>query len=436
MSTDSARRGLFDGFEGYRSPTPEDYGHVLTRGLVVPDANVLLNLYRYNSETRSDLFSVLEKLGDRLWVPQQVLVEFWRNRESALRDPQDSAESTAEALNDQREQAIRVLRTWANRIALAPERFAELQGTLEQAFGALDEAIRGLTDAEEADELRDTNRDTVLATLERVLEGRVGELWDTETRAAKLAEGLKRADAGIPPGYRDKDKGNDLAAGDYLLWEQVLREAERRKTDVLFVTGDVKDDWWRRERGQVRGPRLELVEEMRERASVRLFMLRPESLLLHAGPVLEVEVRKESVQDVERVDRVLSTGELGGWDAVSVQEFLDRLSLEAPVQASAIRLAAKSDGFVTREAVYALGGYDPTRTLRGFSRPANRIPQEFRERGIIPDGAVDLLEAVYDPKISYVQASGFRIPREVIPLIPDQTVHVPSSPAESSTSHQ
>jgi hypothetical protein len=188
---------------------------------------------------------------------------------------------------------------------------------------------------------------------------------------------------------------------------------------VLLVTGDIKDDWWRKDRGQTRGPRLELVEEMRSRAGVRLFMLRPESLLLHARYVLEVEVRDESVQDVERVDRFLATGESGGWTAEALQELLDRLSTRGPVQAAAIRRAAKGGGFVSREDVYELGGYDETRTLRGFTRPANRLAQEFRDSGIVPDTAVDILEAVYDPSISYVQASGFRIPQELIPLIPD-----------------
>src|SRR5439155_25744789 len=90
--------GLFDGFEGYRTPAVDDYRHLLTSGLVVPDANVLLNLYRYNSQTQNDLLAVLERLEDKLWVPHQVLAEFWRNRESALRDRQDSAETTIEAL--------------------------------------------------------------------------------------------------------------------------------------------------------------------------------------------------------------------------------------------------------------------------------------------------------------------------------------------------
>jgi hypothetical protein len=55
--------------------------------------------------------------------------------------------------------------------------------------------------------------------------------------------------------------------------------------------------------------------------------------------------------------------------------------------------------------------------LRGFTRPANRIAQELRDRGLITEGAADVLKAVYDPQFSYVQASGFQIPSELVPLI-------------------
>lgn len=58
--------GLYDGFEAYRTPSDADYRSLLTDGLVVPDTNVFLNLYRYNEQTRDDLFTVLRGLGDRL----------------------------------------------------------------------------------------------------------------------------------------------------------------------------------------------------------------------------------------------------------------------------------------------------------------------------------------------------------------------------------
>jgi len=423
----SETRGLYDGFEGYRTPTQEDYRRLLNEGLVVPDANVLLNLYRYHSQTQTDLLQVLEKLGDRLFVPHQVLVEFWHNRESALRDRQDTAESTIEALKHQSEQTIAALRAWANRIALAPEKLAELEGELQKGFGALTDAITELTEADEVERSPNTNTDPVLARLETILTGRVGAPPKPEAKEAAVKEALRRIEAEEPPGYKDKNKDDDSAVGDYLVWTEVLHEAEQRSAEVLLVTGDVKDDWWRRERGETRGPRLELVTEMKKRAGVELFMLRPESLLRHAAAVLQIDVREESVRDVERVERFLA-GLSGGCTVESVRTFMERLSQEAVVQAEAVRLAAKKGGFVSREDVYQLGGYEEGRTLRGFTRPARRIAHDLREQGVLQEGSAEILEAVYEGD---VQAAGFRIPADLIPLIRDLSTE--PSPADSGS---
>lgn len=109
-----------------------------------------------------------------------------------------------------------------------------------------------------------------------------------------------------------------------------------------------------------------------------------------------------------------------GWTAASIQTLLDRLDDEGPVQAAAIRAAADNDGLVSREDVYELGDYDERRMLRGFTRPANRIAQELRDAEEVPESAVDVLEAVYDAD-SYAQATGFRIPAELVALISEQT---------------
>jgi hypothetical protein len=222
------------------------------------------------------------------------------------------------------------------------------RGQVDQAFNAVTDALSGFVAAEALTQSLDTAKDPILRTLEPVLDGRVGAPMLPEAHAEAAKEALRRIGAGLPPGFKDKNKTDERAAGDYLIWKQLLDEAERRQTDVLLVTGDVKEDWWRRERGQTRGPRLELVDELRRCAGTRLFMLRPESLLIHAREVLSVEVQEESVQDVERVDRVLSTGGSGGWTIEAVQQLLDHLDAQAPVQAMAIRYAAQNDGFVVR----------------------------------------------------------------------------------------
>jgi predicted nucleic acid-binding protein len=298
-------RGLFEGFESYRTPTEADYRGLLTRGLIVPDTNVFLNLYRYNEQTRNDFLAVLNALGDRLWVPRQVIAEFWRNREKVLQDPRDT-EKTIRELVEQRDRTIETLRAWVNRVGLSNERKIHFSRILSVAFDSVAEDVKSLSDDHAFDFAQNTNRDPVLTALEPILKGRVGAPLEKVEHENALREAKRRAEAKQPPGYKDVAKTGEATAGDYLIWIQILNELRSRPRDVLIVTGDVKDDWWRRERGELRGPRPELAEELNSGAGVRLFMLRPNALLLLASRILKTKVRDESLEDIERTDKYLT----------------------------------------------------------------------------------------------------------------------------------
>ena len=297
--------GLFDGFESYRTPTEANYRSLLTTGLIVPDTNILLNLYRYNEQTRNDFLSALKGLGDSLWVPRQVMIEFWRNREKVLQDPRDT-EKTIRELTEQRDRTIETLRAWINRIGLSNERKIHLSKIISQAFDSVADVVKNAADDNATDFAHNTHRDPVLMALEPILEGRVGGLLDKAEHDNALQEAKRRAEAKQPPGYKDFGKPGDDSAGDYLIWNQILKEVMSRPRDVLIVTADVKDDWWRRERGELRGPRPELAEELNAAAGVRLFMLGPKGLLLCARRILKIKVKDESLEDIERTDKYVT----------------------------------------------------------------------------------------------------------------------------------
>lgn len=313
------RGGLYDGFEAYKTPSDDDYSEVLTQGLIVLDSSVLLNLYRYAQQTRNDFISVLRSFGNRIFVPHHVMIEFWRNREAVLKDPL-GWQTTANNLANYREQSLNLIRNWTRQTGLAQESINEFSETLEIAFQDVIGKVALIAREEGIGFANNTDADPVLAELEPLLQGCVGEGLSENDYEQAVSEARRRAGARIPPGYMDAAKTADRAAGDYLIWLQVIHEAKTRKRDVLLVTGDVKEDWWRRERGELRGPRPELVREIKQEADVRLFMFRPESLLIHARRFLQATVQDESVQVVERVGVQEDSGPTAlihrGWDEI------------------------------------------------------------------------------------------------------------------------
>lgn len=425
MSAEGTHGGLYGGFEAYRTPSDDELRSVLRSSLVVFDTNVLLNLYRYGTETRTSIVEIMGAFAGRLWIPRQVLEEFWRNRERALVDPLVQIRASSLELQKLQNSAVDQLRMWVNRAALSADLSGKVEGKFEEVFGEAQSLLSGLINETDIQRARNTQHDPVLSMLDGALVDRVGPPMPELDYKTAVLEGQRRASAGEPPGFADAkklDRGSEGAAGDYLVWEQILIEASKRGSGiVVFVTGDVKKDWWRYEGNSARGPRLELAREMKERCGARLYLLRPETLLEFAD-ALAVRVAPSSLEDVERAARSDRASEadpgLTGWTREALAKLLRWLSVQAPVQEASIRYAADNGGFTPREVVYQLGEYDPDRQLKGFTRPVNRLAQQLRDAGDIPEEAVDVLVPVYEQgTYGFGWADGFLVPNEIIALL-------------------
>ena len=58
-------------------------------------------------------------------------------------------------------------------------------------------------------------------------------------------EGENRYKKEIPPGYKDGKKKDGIRKySDLILWKEVIRYAKEQKKNIIFVTDDVKPDWW------------------------------------------------------------------------------------------------------------------------------------------------------------------------------------------------
>lgn len=110
--------------------------------------------------------------------------------------------------------------------------------------------------------------------------------------------------------------------------------------------------------------------------------------------------------------------ESSGWTAEAYVEAITALLPKNLVQAKVIMAGIKNgDGYVPREDVYVLGGYPETRTLKGFTRPVNRVVEDLELSGSLPSDAVDLLATVYDPAVkSFQRALGFQVPLEIVKI--------------------
>jgi hypothetical protein len=409
---------MYDGeFVGFRISSSEALDAALREAVVAVDTNVLLNLYRFRPQTSQDLIKTLTSLGERLVVPHQALREFWRHRQHSQASPDIATKAATDALAKSGRSMSDALTIRAKAVGVADDaELSELTSRVDSFLDALtDELQQVLQDAD-----ADTGGDPLLAQLETLLAGRVTEPLDPQEWEACISEANRRVDAEEPPGYRDAEKraneSPDGAAGDYLIWYQATKYAKDKDRDLIIVTRDEKEDWWWRQQSTFIGPRPELTREYHELTGRRLFLMRPADLLKRAS-VLEVEVDEASSADAERgaEPEETSTEQLTPWTLDAVSELLKRLDVEAPVQASALRLAtSENNGRVSREKVYELGEFPDGRMLRGFTRPFLRLTETLQRKGKVPTGVSPIFVAQYPDGM---KASYFSVPEEVPELL-------------------
>lgn len=292
---------VFKGFEGQRTPTPDDYKGALFSGLIVVDANVLLDFYRYNESARTSLLTTFRQFGARLWIPHQALKEFWSNREDVLGDPQGTKEVLG-SLDRAEATAVQSVNSWAKLSQQSDHVRSEVSSNIKKGFEAARRHISSISDDMYKEWSKDTNSDSVLRELTSLLQGRVGSPLSEAEYESAVKEAHRRIDAKVPPGYKDNHKSDPKAVGDYIIWLQMIKEAAARGLDVLFVTRDLKEDWLRRKNDELSGPRPELVEEMLEQTGHRFFLRSPVGVLELARNIMSVDVSDESLADARRLN--------------------------------------------------------------------------------------------------------------------------------------
>jgi predicted nucleic acid-binding protein len=386
-------RGMYDDFAGHRVPDDVEVVGALRTATVALDTNVLLDLYRFSDATREAVLAMLAGLGDRLFVPHQVMREFWRNRIDVVTRRDRPAAQARERIGRHLGATAVAVRAWATPSGMAGAARDELLGRI----GAL---RQDLLDAVTAQlpvpvDPRGTP-DPVLDRLERLLAGRVGPAPDPDEWADAIARGHERAARRVPPGYLDAAKADselpEGGAGDYLVWSQSIAEVARRGTgDLVLVTGDGKTDWWVRRGAVFVGPRPELSDELWAACGARLTLLRPVDLLRQAGG-LGVPVSEASIAEADRV------WARSPWTADGIALLLARCAAEGLPHGTVIREAAVRGGFVEHAVP------DPA----SFVRPVERITVELQVQGLVAEDVTPALRA--DPP-------GFRVPYEMTGLL-------------------
>lgn len=262
--------------------------------IFVFDANVLLNLYRYSNDTRTDFLNLLEQIKGRIWLPEQAAHEFLKNRASVISQQSSSYSDTT--------QNIENLNKSFSGTRGHPFISKANQESLNKAISAIQGELEESKKAQEALIISDPIKDKVADLFEE----RVGDCFSDDEWSKVFENGQERYDSKTPPGYKDNSKHPDPQTledkrskfGDWIIWRQVLDHAKQNTKPVILITDDRKEDWWERPSGKTLGPRPELIKEFVETSQQKILIYTPENFLISAKDHLESKVKTGSIDEV------------------------------------------------------------------------------------------------------------------------------------------
>jgi hypothetical protein len=297
-----------DRFPGYYTPSADEFKKLWNECLFVPDANILLHLFRYGSNTTAQVLDTLQRLKPRVWIPYRVGFEFhrrWRDVDQGNRDAYDKLSRDIEA---QGRKLSGLFDEYTRHQTIdAQKEKDEIEKFIKQFLARIE--------ASKAQHPRFEDAEAVLNKLSALIGDDVGSAPSEEQFAELVKEGKRRFEASIPPGLRDAKKDGSDAYGDYFIWREALEKAKETNKPILIITDDVKDDWWLEFRGQKVGPRPELVAEMMSYAGQRFYLYTLSQFLDYATSFLNQKIDPAAIREIKLDEVQLRKAAESNWKA-------------------------------------------------------------------------------------------------------------------------
>lgn len=227
---------------------------LLNRSSITLDTMVLRNLYKFSSETRTELINKYKALGERLWISHQVADEYTEGRIAEIESVGGAHRTAADQLKKFRE----MLGSKKQQPHIDQSLFDSFAKVATEVEAALREGITT------ADALLET--DPIFEELQTFLQDRVGPPLKSSVVDLHEEAELRRKHH-LPPGLGDK------SVGDLMIWKQIIEYARTHNRSVVLISSD--EGWQNKQgvRGEFRGPHTIIAREFHQLTGMEFYLL-------------------------------------------------------------------------------------------------------------------------------------------------------------------
>ena len=217
--------------------------------LIIIDTNVLLNIYNFSPEFSSFSLQCLEAIKDNIILPATVYLEYSKHRQKLYRQMYNRINKVHEITSKEVAKAGNSIMNIVNHLEyLKLPNLSNVKLALENKLEEINNEFEDyFVDNKELSLIakqweKDFLEEYVLGLKENkkiLSEPNQEEIYNW------CEEGVRRYKKEVPPGFKDASKKEGIRKyNDLIIWKEILRFAQNQEKNIIFVTDDVKRDWW------------------------------------------------------------------------------------------------------------------------------------------------------------------------------------------------
>lgn len=235
------------------------YG-IIDNLVIIPDTNILLYLYKCSFNASKNIVDLLNKMKDKVIIPNRVYEEYISHKDNEQAKIDKKYDTFTKDLESQVDGLKRKI---GNSISESRKYEFPDCDVLETGINTwIDKMKNSITAYERSLSSEKQNKSIQITNVEQII-----QYWSNQQRIRQkpsiietleyIKEGEFRYRYKMPPGYMDEEKDKPSKGekdtfetrvrkyGDLFVWKEILSIGSNTEANkVLFITNDVKEDWW------------------------------------------------------------------------------------------------------------------------------------------------------------------------------------------------
>ena len=240
-----------------------EIGTNIDKLVIILDTNILLYLYKCSFNTSQNIVELFSKVKEKVVIPSRVYKEYLVHKDEEQAKIDRKYDSFTKDLKKQ----VNELKDKING-SISESRKYDFPDCdlLETGIGTfLNKIIMAISTYENSLSSEKQNKSVQIANVEQILhywssQGKIKSEPTIVQLMEYVKEGEFRFRYKMPPGYKDeeeKDKeikkdskkdnfeGRIRKYGDLFVWKEIIDIGKEREGEVIvFLTNDIKEDWW------------------------------------------------------------------------------------------------------------------------------------------------------------------------------------------------